>query len=213
MAQIRIEEKKSGSILPWILGLLLLGLAIWGIAEAFEESDELELTETEEYIEDESVVGNDIDDDIIAVNYDDEFEEFLSYTADMEGEMGLDHEFSHRALSLLAAATLAVSEDTDSDNQYGIDGKMQQVMSLADEITEDPYATDHPDKLRMAALLITESLGDLDQNYFNGVAGQDIQMLRKEAQDITANTLTLNQKEDVRSFFGAARNVLAKMEG
>ena len=31
MAEIRVERERS-SILPWILGLLLLALVIWGVA-------------------------------------------------------------------------------------------------------------------------------------------------------------------------------------
>jgi hypothetical protein len=39
MADIDIQ-RKSGSIWPWILGLLLLGLAIWGIAELLDNDEE-----------------------------------------------------------------------------------------------------------------------------------------------------------------------------
>lgn len=35
MAEIRIERKQH-SILPWILGLALLALLVWGLAEAFD---------------------------------------------------------------------------------------------------------------------------------------------------------------------------------
>lgn len=33
MAEIRVERKERRSMLPWILGLLLLALVIWGVAE------------------------------------------------------------------------------------------------------------------------------------------------------------------------------------
>lgn len=35
MAEIRIERRQH-SILPWILGLALLALLVWGLAEAFD---------------------------------------------------------------------------------------------------------------------------------------------------------------------------------
>jgi hypothetical protein len=35
VAEIRIERKQQ-SILPWILGLALLALLIWGLAQAFD---------------------------------------------------------------------------------------------------------------------------------------------------------------------------------
>ena len=37
MAEINIERKEGGSILPWILGLLLLALLIWGVYEMFDD--------------------------------------------------------------------------------------------------------------------------------------------------------------------------------
>lgn len=33
MAEIKVEPKKKNSILPWILGLALLALALWGISQ------------------------------------------------------------------------------------------------------------------------------------------------------------------------------------
>ena len=33
MAEIRVERKEQRNILPWVLGLLLLALVIWGVAE------------------------------------------------------------------------------------------------------------------------------------------------------------------------------------
>jgi hypothetical protein len=37
VAEIRIERKQQ-SILPWILGLALLALLIWGLAQAFDRA-------------------------------------------------------------------------------------------------------------------------------------------------------------------------------
>jgi len=47
MAEIRVERKQR-NILPWILGLLLLGLVIWAAAEAFESGREDALDGTAE---------------------------------------------------------------------------------------------------------------------------------------------------------------------
>jgi len=33
MAEIRVEKKKKSSILPWILGLALLALVVWGLSQ------------------------------------------------------------------------------------------------------------------------------------------------------------------------------------
>lgn len=39
MAEIRVERKERRGMLPWILGLLLLALVLWGIAEMTGRDD------------------------------------------------------------------------------------------------------------------------------------------------------------------------------
>ena len=39
MAEIRVERKERRSMLPWILGLLLLALVLWGISEMMGRDD------------------------------------------------------------------------------------------------------------------------------------------------------------------------------
>lgn len=40
MAEIRVERKERRSMLPWILGLLLLALVVWGISEMMGGDDD-----------------------------------------------------------------------------------------------------------------------------------------------------------------------------
>jgi hypothetical protein len=40
VAEISIERKQQRSILPWVLGLALVALLIWGLAEAFDRDAE-----------------------------------------------------------------------------------------------------------------------------------------------------------------------------
>ncbi len=39
MAEIRVERKEKRSMLPWILGLLLLALVLWGISQMMGGDD------------------------------------------------------------------------------------------------------------------------------------------------------------------------------
>jgi len=219
MAQIRIEEKKNGSILPYILGLLLLGLVAWAAFaflddedndEALLDSEEIEAPLAEMATE---ITGQpdgtytDLDDADRNV-YRTAFGKFMTYTTDMEGEMGLDHEFSHKALTYLANATEAVADAHDVD----ITDNTERAKQLADELTVDPYATNHAEKIRMAAINITETLERINEQAYDHKADNNLEMLRKEALAINGATLTLDQKEDVRGFFRAARAVLADMK-
>lgn len=213
MAQIRIEEdKKKGSILPWILGVLLLALAIWGIAELFEESDELvgedvEVYENRDDVEavNSPVVANTSD---VAAGYEEEVNDYLAFTRDMKGKMSLDHDFSHGALTSLGTAIMAIAEAHDVD----LTDNIKRSKQLADEIQVDPLAGDHADKIRMAALNYVESLERIDKWAMNNANASAIRELRKEAQQIKPETLTLNQKGDVRTFFDQAGDVLRNMK-
>ena len=40
MAEIRVERKQNRSLLPWILGLVLLALVLWGISEMMGRDDD-----------------------------------------------------------------------------------------------------------------------------------------------------------------------------
>ena len=221
MAQIRIERKPSGgtgAVWPWIVGLLVLGLIVWGVSEAFEESDE---TYTEEVIEgDAGVAGvatgidennNYKDYETPDNNYSESVGRYLSTTADMEGDMGLDHNFSHRALTELAMATKQIAQSKGLMDEADVKEKADRVDQLANDIMRDPMAGDHADKIKMASMLIVEILEDIDEEAYSGRAVDDIAKLRQEAQAMNAETLTLDQKENVRSFFAQARLVLQRM--
>jgi len=219
MAQIRIEEKKNTSILPYILGLLLLGLVAWGAFAFLDDEDNDSALLDQEEIEAPlaematEITGQpdgtytDLDKDDIEV-YRESFAKFMTYTTDMKGEMGLDHEFSHNALTYLAEATENIADAYDVD----ITDNTSRAKQLADEITVDPMATNHAEKIRMAAINITETLERVNTTVMNNKATNSLVDLRKEAQAINGGTLTLNQKEDVRGFFRAARAVLAEMK-
>ena len=65
----------------------------------------------------------------------------------------------------------------------------------------------HADKIKMASMLIVELFEDAS-GAMNNQASSAISNLRQEAQAMTAESLTLNQKENMRSYFSQARTVL-----
>lgn len=40
MAEIRVEQKERRNLLPWILGLALLALVLWGLAQMNDRDDD-----------------------------------------------------------------------------------------------------------------------------------------------------------------------------
>jgi hypothetical protein len=138
------------------------------------------------------------------------FENYLEFTADMEGEMGLDHEFSHEALTLLTNSVLAIANAKELDDE-DFENRSQRALQLANDVKKAPFTGTHADKVRMTAIQITNLLESVNKKAFGGMYHESIVELRSEAQKITSTSLTLNQKEDVRSFFTAARRVLSEM--
>lgn len=217
MAQIRIEEDKKTNFLPWLLGLLLLGVIAWA-AFAFldDEDNDGALLDAEEknapVAEMATEISGQPDGTYTSLDENKDYDDagmvrFMDYTADMNGKMSLDHEFSHNALTYLSDAVEDIANTYDVD----ITDNTARAKQLADEITKDPYATDHAEKIRMAAINITETLENIN-NSTDGNAAMQLSDLRKEAQAINGDTLTLEQKGDVRGFFGAARKVLNAMK-
>ena len=221
MADLRIEKKESKSILPWLLGLLVLGLAIWGIAELVGE-DPIEGMADTEVIDDASDRGSeivssgntytllDLDDPGAGDRFDDLYTEYETYTANMTGEMGLDHEFSHNALTQLANATVALASAHGMSADLGVKEKAQMIKEKADAITKDPYATTHADDIKTAAMQISSILEQIQEAHYPGLEAATAEVT-KSASEINRETLTLDQKEDVRTFFGHARVLLKGM--
>lgn len=46
MAEIEVRRKQNG-VMPWILGLLIMGAAIWGVMALFDDDDEPDFATTE----------------------------------------------------------------------------------------------------------------------------------------------------------------------
>ncbi len=222
MADLRIEKKeKSSSILPWLLGLLVLALAIWGVIELLDDDDD-NLVENTEVIDDGADAGSDIvrngntytlidfDDPQAGERFGDLTNEYSTYTENMTGEMGLDHEFSHNALNQLANATVALAYATGMGEETNIKQKAAMIRERAEAITRDPMATTHADDIRAAATSISEVLSEVQRAHYPGLDAA-VAEVSKAASEITPQTLTLNQKEDVRVFFGKAKVALEAM--
>lgn len=200
MAEIKIEKKKP--IWPWILAALAVLLVLFLIFSdtGDDDVDDMEtVTETEAidttYTETTTMTNNSVTEYLTFVN------------TDSEDRMGLSHNYTETALEMLTTAV----EDQAEEANVNIDEELKKVNSVADYITEDAYATQHADSIKVAFQNIAGSIEKI-QNSEDFNKNVDVQGLKNHADAVKGKELTLNQKDDVRGFFEKAANVLREMD-
>ena len=112
MAEIKIEKKKP--IWPWILALLVISLIVYFLF--FKDTTVItnENTTTNDTIVDRTEMQDDgyINDNLSDVAA------FMMFVKKDDGNMTLDHEYSHDALTKLIDATEETSEKVNFDSKY-----------------------------------------------------------------------------------------------
>ncbi len=191
MTEIKIEKKKP--VWPWILlGLGIIALLIYflGFNDREEEVNE----------------GRDTA-DLISVNENNStVAAFVSFVEDDSNKMALDHAYTNEALLKLTEATNAMADEIG----YSVQADLDKVKEYADKITHDPFETSHADNIRKAADILTNVLQNMQQAKYSGLANE-VAELRNASASIKPDMLTLDQKNEVKSFFSEAADLLKKM--
>jgi hypothetical protein len=190
MTEIKIEKKKP--FWPWIFLLLGIVAAIWFFffrndgSIMQEGSTETEINNMQK---NNSVVS-----------------EYVLFIDNDPNVMGLDHEYTSEAIDKLTLAVEAKAKEQNID----IAADIANVMSFADQIKKDPTATNHSDKIRSAANLLSKALVQLQQQKFPNLA-TEATATGEAASAIDPKVLTLDQREVVKNFFKEAADLLEKM--
>ena len=208
MAEIRLEEKKGGNgWIWWLLGIILLGLLAWVIADALFDGDDDDVEEVTmvEPVETEPVVTEPVmaDGDNAISNY------LTWWNADM-GKMTVEHETTHNGLTNLASALGYAAMKVDDVSRAGVQAELDKMNNLADNITEDWDSGEHADQIKKALQQASMVFEKIQMASYPDMA-DEISMLKKQAADIDPATLTLDQKGQVKDYFQKAADVLTKM--
>lgn len=206
MADIDIEKKKP--VWPWIiLVLVILAILYFLIFAGDDDADDLDETTTEQ-VED-TTVWEDQDENTAAWDTEDTtgqaVSDYIAYVGD-KSRMGIDHTYTNNALVELTNAVESKAQQENVD----ITADMQEIRQDAQEVTEDPMATDHANIIRNTGAKIVDALEKIQQESYPDLSG-DIENLRNSLQEIDPSVQTLEQKEDVNSFFDQAADVLRNM--
>ena len=208
MAEIKIEKKKP--IWPWILlGLIILAVILYFvIADDDDNDDNMEEENTEQVetpmeTEEDNETATWEDDNLSG---DDSVSKYLTHIDDTE-KMGIDHEYSNEALILLINALEHRADEADIDTEVEIEELKDNVRDIKD----DPESLTHANTINDVGTKIVSLMERMQQEKFPDIS-QDVQEAGTAVQNIEPSTPTLDQKEEVNSFFKEAGDVLEKMK-
>lgn len=190
MTEIKIEKKSP--VWPW----LLLGLGVLVAAWFFLIKDDK--VEPEKTVEPVALI--DVNENNSVVNT------YVEFIDSDTNTMGLDHKYSSEAITLLTNSVDAMATEVGFDVKVDID----QAKIYANDITKDSLSTKHADKIRTSADLLSTSLQNLQQAKYPTLSAEAADV-KIAAQFINPETLTLDQKDAVKSFFKKSADLLSKM--
>lgn len=131
---------------------------------------------------------------------------YVNFIDSDTNKMSLDHSYTNMALTELTKAVEAMAMEVD----YDVKADISKAKQLADEITKDPLSTDHADKIRNAADILSTALQNMQRSKYPELSAEASQV-RNAVSAIAPETLTLNQRDTIKSFFREAAMLLKKM--
>lgn len=201
MAEIKIEKKKK-PLWPWILlAIVVIALILLFAVPWDDEEDYERVAETEEMIntKDKSDISGEREENQTVLAY-------IGWMDENIGQMGIDHELTHRALTDLANAIQSLATEIG----FNLEVELDQAREYADQIKEDPYETSHADKIRKAADMISKAQVNMQEAKYSGLKQEALEV-QDAASRINPEELTLDQKEEVKNFFRKATDLLQEM--
>ena len=199
MAEIKIMKKKP--VLPWIIvGIILLVIVIYFLGYYNSGDDVIDDSQNTAMNEDKPT-------DLIGINENNTtVTEYINFIESNQNKMTLDHEYSNEAIIKLTAAVYAIADEVDVD----VKSDLNKMEDDAEDITEKPLSDTHANSIRNAADNLTNAMQNIQKAKFPGLANE-VNEVRKSSNAINPDVLTLNQKEQVKSFFYNSSHLLKKM--
>ena len=131
---------------------------------------------------------------------------YVSFVEADTNRMTLDHAYTNEALLKLTDATNAMAGEIG----YDIKADIEKVKPHAEMITKDPFDTSHANSIREAADILTTVLQNIQKAKYPGLTSE-VTELKNASTSINPAVLTLNQRDEVKSFFSKAVMLLKKM--
>ncbi|WP_338763717.1 hypothetical protein WAF17_20285 [Bernardetia sp. ABR2-2B] len=206
MAEIKIEKKAP--ILPWILGLLLLLLVGAGVYFGFmvDKKADTEVVALADEVPENEILPEETTTEVTALPA--EVNTFVMFANEesnyTDAEMDIHHKYTGNALRHMGDALVALADKKGMSEEMNAQALHDELDTAADEIQENWKETDHADHIKNAFMKVSGALNQLAD-------GSTSESLKKEAKDIDPNTLTLEQKADVKDFIDKTASVMKQL--
>jgi len=214
MAEIDIQKKEGTPVWAWIVGLLALLLVV-GVIWAVMGTDD-DRTDTRVGQDTVSAVGDTAaradraqTDGAVAA-----YLEFSRRPAQVDAEMGREHEYSETGLRRLVAALDQVVR-SDTIGQQPLEQRLDRIRERADRITRDPESLEHANWMREAFTEAASIIENVRDQRATGDAALDgyVQATRAAAESINPGTPLLEQRAAVQRFFSESAEALDRLRG
>jgi hypothetical protein len=214
MADIDIERKQGPGALPIILGVLALlavaGIIWWLMADRNGRGDAQPAAVTQDTVYDGTTGAGPG-----TAGAPQEVQSFRQQCGDagaFRDQMALEHEHEADCMRQLADAIGAVIR-RDQVADQPLEQRQQALRQRADQIRQDPQATDHANRVRAAAdeaASIIEYMAQ-QRDAVGANLQQHAQQTRQAANNIDGGTPLLEQQDRTSRFFATAADALDAM--
>jgi hypothetical protein len=206
MAEIPIERKKKRTIWPWILGIVVVGLLIWMMADnnvVVEDGTALQEREMDH------IYGTDRQtQDFRAQRGDGSAEEFVQYVEERNGEISQSHEYTREGLLYLADALDDLYTRIGPAAERSVD--TDEIRNRAQQLSEDATSEQHANMIRDAFITAANALQNLQASYFPNL-DQQVNNVVETAREIEGRELATEQGEKIDEFFDQAAITVEEM--
>lgn len=210
MADINVE-RKGPSIWPWIIGLIILALVIWALAELMGDDD---VVDTDPVAVVDEPAASPVPAPVTNTRADSmagpAVQEYLAMCTGTAAEVAPDHQFTSGCLDQLATTLESVVQRPD---MAGLDlqAQLTDFRQKADRLVQSPNeSTQHANWTREAFISAADLLDDLqDDRYPELEAG--VERLTDAAEAVQADALLTEQGDAIHAFFNQVGDLLSAM--
>lgn len=217
MADINVE-RKGPSIWPWIIGLIVLALLIWALAEMLGGDRADTAAVVDDTVPRTTEVAPTTTTDPAAAGTAagaaampaavQEFERWVD-RRDSQADMGLQHQYTTNGLRQLADALESLAQR--HGDRPAVQQSIQNMRQQADRLQQsDAASTQHANMTRDAFTSAADAMDTMHREYHPQATDVEgpVSQVRQAAQGIETGTPLLQQQERVQTFFDRSRDAV-----